>query len=132
MNRNATVDKLADIFSETDSSVVCAYLFGSVARNEHGRNSDVDIAVLFDPPPPATLLGPASALKSTLEEALSVDVDLVVLNQAGPDLIHRVLRDGVLVCERDSNKRVQFEVKARNDYFDLLPYLEEYRKGQAG
>jgi len=132
MDRNATIEKLADIFSDTDSSVVCAYLFGSVARNEHGSTSDVDVAVLFDPPPPSTLLGPASALQSALEQALSVGVDLVVLNHVGPDLIHRVLRDGVLVCERDSKKRVEFEVKARNDYFDLLPYLEEYRRGQAG
>ena len=129
MDRDEIIEKLKSTLSQVDPYVVCAYLFGSVARNEHGNTSDVDVAVLFEPPPPATLLGSASVLQGTLEEALSVGVDLVVLNRAGPDLIHRVLRDGVLVCERDPNKRVQFEVKARNDYFDLLPILEQYRKG---
>ena len=84
--------------------------------------------MLFDPPPPATLLGPVSHLNGELEEALSSDVDLVALNHAAPDLIHRVLRDGVLVCARYPSKRVQFEVKARNEYFDLKPYLDEIAK----
>ena len=84
--------------------------------------------MLFDPPPPATLLGPVSRLHGELENALARDVDLLVLNHAAPDLVHRVLRDGVLLCERDADKRVQFEVKARNEYFDVKPYLDEYRK----
>ncbi len=131
MDRDTIVETLRASFAAADPSVVCAYLFGSVARGEQGRSSDVDVAVLFDPPPPATLLGPVSHLKGELEDALSREIDVVVLNYAAPDLIHRVLRDGVLVCDRDPSKRVQFEVKARNEYFDLKPYLEEYRKGGA-
>ncbi|MGB5199993.1 MAG: nucleotidyltransferase domain-containing protein [Sedimenticolaceae bacterium] len=131
MDGDTIVETLRASFAAAAPSVVCAYLFGSVARGEQGRSSDVDVAVLFDPAPPATLLGPVSRLKGELEDALSRDIDLVVLNHAAPDLIHRVLRDGVLVCERNPSKRVQFEVKARNDYFDLKPYLDEYRNGGA-
>lgn len=49
-------------------------------------------------------------------------------NGAAPDLLHRVLRDGVLVHENDHAQRIQFEVRARNEYWDLLPILELYRK----
>ena len=48
------------------------------------------------------------------------------------DLIHRVLRDGVLLVDRNPNRRIAFEVRARNDYFDLLPYLTEYRRAGFG
>ena len=55
-------------------------------------------------------------------------VDLVVLDSAPVDLVHRVLRDGRLLYDDDPSMRVRFEVRSRNQYFDLLPYLREYRR----
>lgn len=56
----------------------------------------------------------------------------MVLNRAPVDLIHRVLRDGMLLHDRDPTARIRFEVKARNEYFDLLPYLRQYRRSTRG
>jgi len=53
---------------------------------------------------------------------------VVVLNDAPADLVHRVLRDGVLVLETDRSARIRFEVAKRNEYFDLLPILRRYRR----
>jgi hypothetical protein len=58
-------------------------------------------------------------------------VDLVVVNRAPPDLVHRILRDGERVFERDASARIQFEIRARNEYFDLLPYITEYRQASS-
>jgi hypothetical protein len=44
------------------------------------------------------------------------------------DLVHRILVEGILVHERDRSRRIAFEVRARNEYFDMLPILERYRK----
>ena len=79
-----------------------------------------------------TLEGLQTGLADALSEAAGRTVDLVVLNHAPPDLVHRVLRDGVLLLERDRSARIRFEVKARNEYFDLLPYLREYRRRSRG
>jgi len=54
----------------------------------------------------------------------------VVLNRAPVDLVHRVLRDGILLLDRDPSGRIRFEVRARNEYFDLLPHLRRYRRMQ--
>ncbi len=116
-------------FTGVDRNIVCAYLYGSRARGDARPASDVDVAVLFEGPQPATLDGLRFDLASMLEDAVGVPVDLLVLNAAPVDLVHRVLRDGILVCERDRAARVRFEVRARNDYFDLLPILEYYRHG---
>ena len=51
-----------------------------------------------------------------------------MLETAPPDLVHRVLRDGVLVLEADRSRRVEFEVAARREYLDLVPVLEQYRR----
>jgi len=47
---------------------------------------------------------------------------------APTDLVHRVLRDGSLLVDRDKPMRIRFEVDARNRYFDLQPFLRRYRR----
>ena len=58
-------------------------------------------------------------------------MQIVVLNTAPVDLVHRVLRDGHLLLDRDRGRRIRFEVKARNEYFDLQPVLARYRAGRS-
>jgi predicted nucleotidyltransferase len=129
VDREIVIQCLRELFNEERGDIVCAYLFGSVARGEQTASSDVDIAVLFDPPPPPRLLGPMATLSGQMEAVCGVKVDLVMLNDAAPDLVHRVLRDGILLCERNPARRIRFETAARSAYFDLQPYLEEYRRG---
>lgn len=126
------VDVLTTALSERPEGLACAYLFGSLARGEAGAGSDVDVAVLFEVDPPRTLDGLYLDLADDLTGALRRPVDLVVLNHAPVDLVHRVLRDGVLVVERDRSARIRFEVRARNRYFDLLPHLQRYRRVERG
>ena len=111
--------------------MVTAYLFGSVARDAAGPRSDVDVAVLLADDPPRTLAGLRFDLEDDLREDLRLPVQLVVLNRASVDLVHRVLRDGKLVLDRDPSRRIAFEVRARREYFDLLPILRRYRRLEA-
>jgi uncharacterized protein len=124
--------QLQAFFADAAEGVVCVYLYGSVARGEAHAESDIDVAVLYAQEPPRTLEGLGFDLSDQLERHLGKPVDLVILNRAPVDLIHRVLRDGVLVYDRNPSARIRFEVKARNDYFDLLPYLRQYRRTTRG
>jgi len=128
MDASPLAERICGFFAARGERVACAYLFGSVARGEAGPGSDVDVAVLLGAPPPATLQGAGFRLEGDLERALGRPVDLVVLNRAPVDLVHRVLHDGVLVFEADRSARVRFEVRARNQYFDLRPILDRYRR----
>jgi predicted nucleotidyltransferase len=128
----AVLQQLQAFFSRDHSGIVCVYVYGSVARGEAHGASDIDVAVLYAQEPPATLDGLGLELGYTLEQLLGGPVDLVILNRAPLDLIHRVLRDGVLVYDGDPSSRIRFEVQARNAYFDLLPYLRQYRRATPG
>ncbi len=108
--------------------VAAVYLFGSVARGTAHRESDVDVGVLYDRRPPVSLVGSALTDEAELSERLATEVQVIVMNAAPPDLVHRILRDGLLVLELDKSERIAFEVRARNEYFDLLPTLQEYRR----
>lgn len=124
------VPALTAFFERCGDEFVCAYLLGSHARGTARATSDVDVAVLYADGLPADPLAPLE-LASKLEAALGSEVDVIHLNRAPVDLAHRVLRDGVLVLDRDPHARARFEVRARNEYFDLKPILDEYRRGPA-
>jgi uncharacterized protein len=114
-----------------DANVAAVYLFGSRARGAARRGSDVDLGVLYRVAPPATLLGQPFELQASLSSDLGTAVDVIVMNTAPVDLVHRILRDGRLVLERDRSLRIAFEVRARNQFFDLLPILQHYRRRTA-
>ena len=120
--------RLRSFFEADTRGAIAVYLFGSVARDEAGPNSDVDLGILFAEDPPATLAAPQFALEGELERLLKVPVQVVALNRAPADLVHRVLRDGHLLLDRDRAARIRFEVRSRNQYFDMAPIRALYRR----
>jgi predicted nucleotidyltransferase len=120
--------RLREFFAQPPQGTAAVYLYGSVARGDSRPGSDVDVAILFDEDPPRTLDGLHVGIADGLQGALGRPVDLVVLNHASPDLVHRVLRDGILVCETNRSCRIRFEVRLRNEYFDMEPIRRLYRR----
>ena len=121
-------DKLAGYFARHAQDVAAVYIFGSHARGTATSTSDVDVAILLKATPARTLAGLRLDLAADIERLTGCEVDLVVLNTAPVDLVHRVLRDGALIADFDPSRRIQFEVKARNEYFDLQIYIDRYRR----
>jgi predicted nucleotidyltransferase len=121
---------IATVLAARSERIAAAWLFGSRAAGRARADSDVDVAILMSDDPPATLDGMGFDIAAALEEQLDVPVDLVVLNRAPVELVHYVLRGGELVYETDALLRVAFEVRARAEYFDLKPILDEYRRAR--
>ena len=119
---------LRTFFASRPAGIVAAYLFGSVARGTAGARSDVDVAVLYEATPPATIEGLPLDLENAIHQLVARPVQVIVLNTAPVSLVHRVLRDGVLVLDRAPSARIRFEVRARNEFFDLQPILARYRR----
>jgi len=120
--------RVRSFFESDPHGVIAVYLFGSFARGSEGPESDVDVAVLYSDAPARTFDGLPLSLEENLEKCLGREVEVVVLNHAPADLIHRVLRDGKLLLDLAPSSRIRFEVRARNEYFDMQPILHRYRK----
>jgi uncharacterized protein len=71
-------------------SVNALFLFGSVAQDQAGPESDVDILVEFAPDAKIGLFEMAR-LKKFISEILNCDADLVT-----PDALHPMLKDDIL------------------------------------
>lgn len=131
MDPDRIADDVRRFFADDPGDAVAVYLFGSVARGTAHAGSDVDVGVLLAEDPPRTLAGLKLDVASDLELRLGIPVQLIVLNRAPADLVHRVLRDGRLLLDRDPSKRIRFEVRKRNEFFDLQPILRRYREARA-
>jgi hypothetical protein len=124
----ADIDRLlADFFNADPRGAAAVYLFGSTARGTARPGSDIDIGVLFVAAPAATLDAQPYDLEGALERRLGRPVDVIVLNSAPIDLRSRVLRDGQMLFESDRAARIAFEIRTRNEAFDLEPILRRYR-----
>ena len=84
--------KMSVILRQAD--VRRAAIFGSFARGEAGRDSDLDLLVEFQGK--KTLLD-LVALKNRLERALNIKVDVITYQSLSPLLRDEILRQQVLV-----------------------------------
>jgi len=110
--------------------IVSVYLFGSFASGSEDPESDVDLGLLYSEAPGGRLEDQPFLLEADLSESLGRPVQCVVMNLAPTDLVHRILRAQKLLLDRDPSLRIQFEVAARNRYFDLKPLLDRYRRAE--
>jgi uncharacterized protein len=107
------------------ADVLEGYVFGSVARGEAQRHSDIDVAVYVDRAARSSSpYGLDAEIGADLMSALQSNaVDVLLLNDAGPLLYHRVLRDGVRVWSRDLRDTTTREGQALSRYCDYVPHL---------
>lgn len=100
-------------------NVKLAYLFGSQAKGNAAKESDFDIAVLFEKlPSDPYALRETMDLSSELNKLLSAKIDVVSLHHAPLLLKYEVVaHNHVLYC-KDEKERINFEVSATKEYID--------------
>ena len=129
MNTKEIEDKIAKYFS-IRAEIKFAYLFGSQAKNEAGKLSDIDIAVYLDGKLDEYkrfdirlgLIGKVGSLLKTNK------IDLVILNDIPLSLSYRVVRDGKIIYCRDELRRIRFEARIMSLYFDQEYYYNRHAK----
>ena len=112
---------LLPVFERYRAKVVFAYLFGSVARGEASPLSDVDIAIYLAEENRASFFDLKLALHADISRALKRnDVDLVVLNTIRNEMLTAdVIRNGVVIFDRDTEAREDYEIKRLHESIDF-------------
>lgn len=127
MNANQVTSALARAGALHEPGVISVYLFGSVAEHRSHRESDVDVAVLFDYRVRPTMRDRFEArlrLFAELTRTLKTDrLDLVVLNDAPPLLARRAVTEGARVLCADPDRDHDFVRDIQLRAADLLPFL---------
>lgn len=112
--------------------VVVAYVFGSRAGGRPRPDSDLDLAIAWDPELRSEERERAEqALRADLAEALGSlgeRADLLDLRRAGSTVAFRAVRDGRLVALRDRSAKIELEAWIARRYDDEAPYRELFRR----
>jgi predicted nucleotidyltransferase len=108
-------DAIVEFFTARGEGIAAAYLFGSQARGTANAASDIEVAILFSHDRPSGLDSLALDIEDDLRAKLKKPTQLLVLNHAPVDVVHRVLQDGILLVNSNPSLRIRFEVKARNE-----------------
>jgi len=106
--------------------VMFAYVFGSAVSGHMREESDIDIAIYFDPRLSAEEKNQqALAIYGVLAGALTVPeeaLDITVLNDASVLIKQVVMSEGMLIYERDHEARVEFELAVMRQRDDERHY----------
>ncbi|BDR91829.1 type VII toxin-antitoxin system MntA family adenylyltransferase antitoxin [Vulcanisaeta souniana] len=116
------INKARQVLERLDF-VVFTYVFGSRAIGRVHPGSDIDIAIFTNR---ELSWKEFVSVMITLEDVLGLKVDLVHLNKAPLLLTYEAVSRGVLILDRDPERRINFEVKMIKEFLDLKPRLARY------
>ena len=126
------IDKLKRYFGGRPE-VLFAYLFGSCAAGLEREESDIDIAVYFNPLNKRAEYEKRqeypqeSEIRFDLVRMLETDnLDLVVLNQAYPVLASSIIEYGIPIVIKDENLLLEFLSTVQTETEDFYGFVEDY------
>ncbi len=126
-----TLEKREEKVTKTDElqetleehGVKLAYLFGSHAKGEITKFSDIDIGVLFKKNKEDKIDSLRIKIANLLEEEA---IDIIDLERAPPKLKYKIIKQGRVIHGKDQSK--EFETQAMKEYFDFKPIEDLYFK----
>jgi uncharacterized protein len=117
-----------DIFQAVSSALACeaslkvAIVYGSAARGMMRRESDVDVAVLFEKP---LGVNDRLALWERLTAATRREIDLVDLYSLGGEILHQVLTKGRVVVKNDEQAYYRLLQRMVYNAEDFMPQVRQ-------
>lgn len=123
---SGTKTKIVNYFSKRPE-VATVYLYGSQAKGEAKRDSDIDLAVLVTDKRKYKGFGiPQVVFALDLSEITGEKVEVQDLEACSIEFSHRVLSEGKILVSNNERARVAFEEKTLRFYFDMKPAIDEY------
>ena len=126
------INKIKNLLAN-DERIVFAYIFGSRAKGIAGGRSDWDIAVYVAEEAGQTM--PATFpfyIEAEIAALLATnDVQVVVLNGLeSPLLGFEIIKDGILLVDKDEGKRIEFEARVLGQYHDWQYFLKRHMEAE--
>ncbi len=113
---------------EKHEEILFAYLYGSIARGEANKKSDIDIGIFLKKDFKSDPFYEVK-IAEEIENSLNLkNVEVIVLNGKPIRFLNQVLRYGKLIFSRDEKTRISFETYVTKSYIEFKKYYEEYDK----
>lgn len=121
MNADKISETISRVLEQYDGELVFAYLFGSAATDSTGPLSDIDIAIYIQDDLKKSFYDLKLSVHADMCRALGRnDIDIVVLNiTTNLILLDEIVRNGIVLFDKDSTAREEFELKVQHEAIDF-------------
>lgn len=127
-DKDKSISEIKTYF-ESRPDVDAVYLFGSTAKGFARKKSDIDLAVLFANNITAMeRFEHKLAIANDLERLLETKIDVVDMESADLFLLRQIMLHKKLLIDKNTERRVSFEVKKRREYFDRKHFYDLYHR----
>ncbi|HLD41221.1 MAG TPA: HepT-like ribonuclease domain-containing protein [Candidatus Omnitrophota bacterium] len=127
------MEELKDYFAN-QKNISMAFIFGSFAKGQHLPDSDVDIAVYFNPQGRAveweeeTFYPEEDRIWRELENLLDREVDLLILNRAPSTMASKIIKTGLPIFIKDRSFYWRFFLTVNSASADFKEFIQNYRR----
>ena len=120
---HSLVKKIKQLCSK-DELILSAYIFGSSVTGRENRMSDVDIALyLKNSVARDRFLDIRLKYLETFGSLFSPHkLDLVILNESTDSFNYSVIKNGIVLYEKDRSSRINFDSSVISKCLDFLPF----------
>jgi len=115
--------------------IIAVYIYGSAVKGKMRTDSDLDIGILpvisLKNMDKLILISKIEGIFTSILRKYNLDIEVSVLEMRGRyvplTLLYKVVVDGVLIYERDSNQRAEFDNVVKREYFDFKTFPVEIK-----
>lgn len=123
------IEKMLVKYFADRAEVIAVYLFGSYAKGKQRDMSDIDIGILLDEHDPEMFRRRRTDYVSGLGRSTRKDVDVVILNSAGEELLKQVLLKGRCILVRDVKKLARAKIVMMSRIAEFGYYKSRMQSG---
>jgi predicted nucleotidyltransferase len=123
--KEAMIDRISEILRDKEY-ILFAYIFGSFITEVVFH--DIDVGLFISGEKTGSPLKIELEIENELEDAIHVQFDVRIINDAPLSFIYNILKNGVVVVDRNKSLRADFEGLIYKKYFDFQHLRREYLK----
>ncbi len=121
--KKRVIGKISD-FLKAREDILFAYIYGSFVSQE--AFNDIDVGIYVSLKGHRSPLDTELDLEAELENIVLIPVDVRVLNHAPLSFVYNVLRERIVIVDKDKTLRADFEGLICKKYFDFKHLRDEY------
>lgn len=108
--------------AERDPHILAVAIYGSTAKREASRNSDIDVCVFLE----ENSFSSVQISKKRLEYLKNFDFDIQIFQQLPIYIRTRVLKEGEIIHVKDEDKLYELAFKTITEFSDFEHFYNEY------
>ena len=120
-----TIEKVSSHLRKK-KNIIFAYIFGSYARNE--KFTDVDVGIYINKKKIQDNMTLEFKLEEEIKSLINFPVDVRIINHAPLSFVYQLIKEGILIVDRDISKRTDFEGIIFKKHFDFARFQKQYLK----